>query len=69
MFSIVFASLALSLGFGISAVEFPEMQNVMLVGACLAATAFCGSFEAWSCQDIPSAGAPLGRRHANEEPD
>jgi hypothetical protein len=52
MFSIVFGSLLLSLGFGAAAFEVPQIQSIMLVGACIAATAFCGSFEAWSYQEV-----------------
>jgi hypothetical protein len=50
MFSIVFASLTLSLAFAAVGFEFPHVQSLMLVGACMACTAFCGSFEAWSAQ-------------------
>jgi len=53
MFPIVFGSFLLSLGFGAVAFEFQQIQGLMLVGACLAATAFCGSFEAWSSEDGP----------------
>jgi len=57
MFSIVFALLVLSVGFGVVAFEFPEIQGLMLVAACVTGTAFCGSFEAWSSEDRPVPGA------------
>ena len=51
MFASVSASLLLTFGFGVFAVEFPSVQSLMLIGACLAATASFCSIEAWSCQE------------------
>ena len=51
MFPIVAASFLLSLAFGLVAFELPQIQSLMLVGGCVAATAFLGSLEAWSTEE------------------
>ena len=51
MFPIVVASFVLSLAFGFVAFELPQVQSLMLIGGCLSATAFFGSFEAWSTEE------------------
>jgi hypothetical protein len=69
MFPTLSASLLLSLGFGVAAIELPSLQNPLLTVACVAATAFCCSFEAWSSGEnaLQPRQAALRRKGASEE--
>jgi thymidine kinase len=51
MFSTVATSLVMAFGFGFFAIDFPAIQNVMLICAAMAAMAFCCSLEAWDCEE------------------
>ncbi len=57
MFAIIASSLTMALGLSAFAVEFPAFQNVLFVGAAVAAMAFCCALEVWS-SEAPADAAP-----------
>jgi len=59
MFPAASASLLLSLGFGVAAIEFAPLQSLLLTAACSAAAAVCWRLEALS-EEVTS--RPRGQR-------
>lgn len=67
MFSAVVTSLLLVLGFWLSAVEYPAVQSVMLIGVSLAGTALFCSLEAWTCQERSEGNDSLTLKRARND--